>query len=233
MDEANRDLVAQLNELPGTPLPPEVGGRVDTPRGVLFLGDTTDNGHLDEFARFEEVYGRTGKDGLLRFPLFEAIGNHDINSTSPIKAKVIARHGGINYTIDWDGVRFVCLDMYPDAKTLLWLQPELRRAGRRMPLVFFFHYSLAGPYSDFWEESEKQAFADAIAGYNVAAIFHGHEHRMGHYTWKGHPVFRPGAPRHSSHHFLSVRVGQARMQVAARDFDTRRWVQSWSVPVRR
>jgi hypothetical protein len=200
---------------------------------VLFLGDTTDNGHLDEFAEFEAVYGRTGRDGLLRFPVFEAIGNHDINATSPIKARVVARHGAINYVVDWEGVRFLCLDMYPDAKTLAWLAPELRRAGRRHPLVFYFHYSLAGPYSDFWEDYEKDAFARAIEGYNVVAIFHGHEHRMGHYVWRGHPVFRPGAPRHSSHHFLAVRMEADRMQVAARDFDARRWVQSWSVPARR
>jgi cytolysin (calcineurin-like family phosphatase) len=206
---------------------------VDAPRGVLFTGDMTDNGHLDEFAEFEQVYGRTGKEGLLRFPVFEAIGNHDVNTTSPIKPRVVARHGAIQYSFDWDDLHFVCLDMFPDAHTLSFLARDLARVGRQRPVILYFHYSLEGPYSDFWEPEEKTAFGRAIAGYNVLAIFHGHEHRMGHYTWKGHPVFRPGAPRHSSHHFLSVRVGQARMQVAARDFDTRRWVQSWSVPVRR
>ena len=47
MSELNRSLVEQMNALPGTDYPPELGGRVDTPRGVLFTGDTTDNGHLD------------------------------------------------------------------------------------------------------------------------------------------------------------------------------------------
>jgi hypothetical protein len=233
MDEVNRDLVSQLNELPGTEYPPALGGQVETPRGLLFLGDATDNGHLDEFAQFEKVYGRDGRDGLLRFPVYEAIGNHDLNSTSPIKARVTERHGGINYAVDWEGVRFLCLDMCPDGKTLQWLRPELQRAGRRHPLVLFFHYSLAGPYSDFWEAEEKDDFGKAIEGYNVLAIFHGHEHRVGHYVWRGHPVFRPGAPRHFSHHFLVVRMGSRQMQVAARDFDTHRWVQTWTVPVRR
>jgi hypothetical protein len=233
MGELNRELVAQMNGLPGTPYPPELGGLVDVPRGVLFTGDTTDNGTLQEFAEFEAVYGRTGRDGLLRFPVFEAIGNHDLNHESPVKQRVSARHGAIHYAWDWDDLRLLCLDMYPDATTLSWLRRELARVGRRRPVILFFHYSLEGPYSDFWEEAEKRAFGDVIRGHNVAAIFHGHEHRVGHYEWRGHPVFRPGAPRHASHFFLAVRVGAEELSVAAWDFDRRAWARSWSVPVRR
>jgi hypothetical protein len=233
MSELNRVVVGQLNDLPGTPYPPEIGGSVEVPRGVLFTGDTTDNGLLEEFAEFEEVYGRDGRDGLLRFPVFEAIGNHDINALSPIKERVVRRHGGVDYAWDWDDLRMVCLDMYPDARTLEWLGVELRAAGRRRPLILFFHYSIEGPYSENWEDEEKDAFARAIEGYNVLAIFHGHEHRMGHYLWRGHPVFRPGSPRHSGHSFLAVRVGPSDMAVVSWDFDNRRWLQSWTVPVRR
>jgi hypothetical protein len=100
-------------------------------------------------------------------------------------------------------------------------------------VILYFHYSLEGPYSDFWEQEDKDAFARTIEGYNVLAIFHGHEHRVGHYIWRGHPVFRPGAPRHSSHRFLAVRLGPRDLAVAAWDFDNRKWVESWVVPVRR
>jgi hypothetical protein len=233
MSELNRVLVQQMNELPGTEYPPLVGGRVETPRGVLFLGDTTDNGALEEFAEFEKVYGLTGAEGLLKYPVFEAIGNHDVNSESPVKARVAERHGAINYTWDWDELRFLCLDMYPDATTLSWLNAELKRAGPRRPLILFFHYSLDGPYSDFWEQQEKEAFAQATSGYNVLAIFHGHEHWMGHYVWRGREVFRPGAPRHAHHFFLAVRVGARDLSVAAWDFDSKTWRDSWVVPIRR
>src|SRR5688572_24539476 len=87
MVDVNRRLVEHLNGLPGADYPPEIGGRVEMPRGVIVTGDLTDNGHLDEFALFEQAYGLTGRDGLLRFPVFEAIGNHDVNSTSPIKER--------------------------------------------------------------------------------------------------------------------------------------------------
>jgi len=233
MDEMNRVLVQQMNEMPGTEYPPLIGGRVEKPRGVLFLGDTTDDGAPEEFAEFEKVYGLTGTEGLLKFPVFEAIGNHDVNSESPVKARVAQRHGGINYTWDWDELRFLCLDMYPDATTLEWLLGELKRAGQRRPLILYFHYSLEGPYSDFWEQQEKEQFARAIEGYNVLAIFHGHEHRMGHYVWRGREVFRPGAPRHFSHFFLVVRVGARELSVAAWDFDSKSWRDSWVVPIRR
>ncbi len=233
MSDLNRVIVDQMNALPGTEYPPGIGGRVEPPRGVLFTGDTTDTGDLGEFAEFERLFGLTGRDGLLRFPVFESIGNHDLNPDSPIKDKAKARHGGTDYSWDWDGVHFACLDMYPDAGTLEWLHRDLARVPRARPIVFFFHYSLEGPYSDFWEEAEKEAFARAIADRNVLAIFHGHEHRVGHYLWRGHPVFRSGSPRHSSHAFLVVRIEVLRLAVAAWDYDRRGWTQSWTVPVRR
>ncbi len=233
MSELSRSVVEQMNALPGAEYPPELGGRVDTPRGVLFTGDTTDNGRLDEFAEFEAVYGLGGKNGLLRFPVFVAIGNHDVSVESPIKDRVTQAYGGVDYAWDWDDLRLLCLDMYPDAPTRAWLVRELERAGRRRPLLLFFHYSLEGPYSDFWADEDKDAFARALEGYNVLALFHGHEHRVGHYLWRGHPVFRPGAPRHSSHFFLVVRVGPSKMDVTAWNFDERRWAQSWTVPVDR
>jgi hypothetical protein len=233
MSELNRSLVQQLNDLPGTEYPPEIGGRVENPRGLLFLGDTTDNGLPEEFAEFETVYGLTGEDGLLRYPTFEAIGNHDLNAESPIKERAKQRHGDINYSWDWDDLHIVCLDMYPSATTLEWLARDLSRLPADRPVIPFFHYSLDGPYSNSWEPKEKEAFAKALEGRNVPVIFHGHEHRLGHYVWHGHPIFRPGSPRHSSHGFLAVRVGATTLSVAAWDFDNRTWRQSWVVPIRR
>jgi cytolysin (calcineurin-like family phosphatase) len=233
MSEVNRALVEQLNMLPGTDYPAEIGGQVDVPRGLLFLGDTTDNGALEEFAEFEQVYGLTGHDGLLRYPVYEAIGNHDINETWGVKPRVVARHGAVDYSFDWDDLHVVCLDMYPDAPTVAFLSRDLARVGRDHPVILYFHYSIEGYYSDNWDRAEKLAFARAIQGYNVLAIFHGHEHRMGHYSWQGHPVFRPGSPRHRSHHFLVVRVDAEKMTVAARNFDDRKWEETWIVPIRR
>jgi 3',5'-cyclic AMP phosphodiesterase CpdA len=233
MVETNRTLIDRMNDLPGTEYPAALGGRVDEPRGVIMTGDLTDNGLLEEFDWFEKMYGRTGRDGRLRFPVFEAIGNHDVNTTSPIKARQKLRHGGINYSWDWEGVHFACLDMYPDAATLAWLAADLRPLSAAHPLVLFFHYSLEGRWGGGWKQEEKDAFAAALQGRNVLALFHGHEHRSGHYSWRGFDVFRPGAPRHSNHVFLAVRVEAEQLSVAARDFDVPRWQWSSVVPIRR
>jgi cytolysin (calcineurin-like family phosphatase) len=235
MEETNRALVEELNALPGTDYPDPLGGRVQEPRGVLFTGDTTDNGLAEEFALFEKFYGLTGKEGLLRFPIFEAIGNHDVNSdlSPPVKRAAQRRHAGIDYSWDWEGVHFICLDMYPDAATRAWLAQDLTDRPPETPLVVFFHYSLSGNFSRFWPDEDKDAFGEMLVGRNLLAIFHGHEHRVGHYVWRDHDVFRPGAPRHFSHFFLAVEVRAKEMVVAARDFDNKRWQDSWVVGIRR
>ncbi len=144
----NRTLVEQMNALPGTDYPSTVGGKVAEPRGVLFMGDMTDTSELSEWRQFEELYGLTGRDGLLRFPIYEAIGNHDYIGDSPITPRVVARHGALVYSWDWDDIHFVCLDMHPDPKNLAWFAKDVARAGKHRPLVIFFHYCIDGPYSE-------------------------------------------------------------------------------------
>jgi hypothetical protein len=226
MEPLNREVVRQLNALPGTAYPATIGNTVAEPRGVLFLGDMTDSGLDDQWHEFQRIFGLTGLDGLLRFPVFEALGNHDLTGASHIAEYITARHGSTHYSWDWDDVHLVCLGMHPDAENLAWLEQDLARLRRSQPLVVFFHYSLDGPYSDFWEDAEKDAFAREIASTNVIAIFHGHYHRAGHYVWRGHDVFRPGAPRHSSHVFLVARVTPTQIQVAYRDFDAQAWTDT-------
>jgi len=233
MGALNRSLVEKLNRLPGTDYPEAIGGRVETPRGVLFMGDMTDSSAQEEWAEFEAVYGLTGRDGLLKYPLFEAIGNHDIIGDSPVPKQVRRRHGALVYSWDWDDLHLVCLDLHPDTKNLAWLEKDLAKVRRERPLVVFFHYSIEGPYSDMWEEEQKDALAKALEGRNVLGIFHGHYHRAGWYVWHGHDVFLPGSPRHSSHAFLVVRVGADSLAVGTRDCDSDAWRDAFVKPIRR
>lgn len=220
MDELNRRIVQQMNALPGTPWPASIGGKIDTPRGLLFMGDMTDSGLESEWMQFEKVYGLTGKDGLLKFPIFEAIGNHDIPGDAPVKDHVRKRHGSLIYSWDWGDVHFVCLDLYPDAASLKWLKSDLEKVGKR-PLIIYFHYTIQGPYDNGWTADEKGAFAEAIKGLNVLAIFHGHYHMAGRYQWEGHDVFLPGSPRHASHTFIVARITGDRMYLAYWDSDAK------------
>jgi cytolysin (calcineurin-like family phosphatase) len=79
--------------------------------------------------------------------------------------------------------------------------------SRRQPVVLFFHYG----WDDFsllwWTGKEQEAFAEAIKEYNVAAIFHGHNHSAAAYKWNGIDVFSSGSPQRGSSvgNFLLVR----------------------------
>jgi hypothetical protein len=232
MEALNRSVVEQMNALPGSDYPAPIGGQVDAPRGVLFMGDITDSSQEADWREFERVYGRNGRDGLLRYPVYEAIGNHDVIGDSPIVRHVRHRHGSLIYSWDWADVHFVCLDMYPDTRSRIWLAKDLAKVGHR-PVIVFFHYAIQGPYSDFWPEADKQALAEALTGQNVLAIFHGHFHHAGHYVWRGYDVFLPGSPRHSSHQFLAVRIDQDQLVVGFWDFDTHAWRDAFVKTIQR
>ena len=224
MEAANRRLVEELNDLPGREYPPSIGGRVERPRGVLVLGDMTEYSTEGQWRMFERFYGLTGEDGLLRFPVFEALGNHDFIGDSPVVRHIERRHGGLAYSFDWDRLHVVCLGMYPSAERIRWLEEDLRHVEADRPVALFFHYGIAGPWSRSWpSEEERDALARVLEGRRVAAIFHGHAHAAGHYRWRGYDVFRPGSPKHSSQKFLAVRLRGGELTVAYRDFDRSEW----------
>lgn len=118
------------------------GGAIATPRGVLALGDLIDNGDsavggrqlsAEQYAFFEKDFGLTGKDGLLRYPVYDGWGNHDgppvgkEKNGFSMQAKLLARNkqrgelklathfspNGLHYSWDWDDVHFVQLNLYP------------------------------------------------------------------------------------------------------------------------
>jgi cytolysin (calcineurin-like family phosphatase) len=224
---ANEKMVRAMNSITGKPWPEEIGGTVAQPWGVLYMGDMTDTGAAWEYRQFEKMYGLTGTEGLLKYPVFEASGNHDrILPLSQVPSTVKRRHGGQTYSWDWDGVHFVCLDLYPNAKNLEWLKLDLARVSAARPVVLYWHYT---PEADFaivgkdWTEREKQAVLKAIKPYNVIAIFCGHWHAVGQFQWGGHDLFQPGSPRHSAHTFMVVRIKDGQFTLGVWDWEKARW----------
>jgi cytolysin (calcineurin-like family phosphatase) len=227
IEERNRRLIDELNGLPGLEYPPEIGGRVETPRGVLITGDLTDYSTEEQWRQFESYYGLTGKEGLLRFPVFEALGNHDFVGNTPVVGHITRRHGGVAYSFDWDALHVACLGMYPSADRLLWLEQDLRSVRPGRPVIVFFHYGIDGAWSQSWEsQEEREELARVLRGHDVVAIFHGHAHQAGHYRWREYDVFRPGSPKHSSRQVLAVRLRGDELAVAYRDFDRSVWTDA-------
>ena len=128
-------------------------------------------------------------------PLFMISGNHDTYNGAgrrPVVDFLKARHGA-RFVVSTPGTQVTSffLGCYPDVSTRRWLRRELRSrrlAESRAPCVFFMHYNLSGPYSDWFPDDEKLQFAEVIADVHVACICVGHHHVSRESRWEGHRV---------------------------------------------
>lgn len=67
------------------------------------------------------------------------------------------------------------------------LAEEVGQSDR--PVILFWHYGLRGwGLEKWWTEEDLATLKSALAGYNVALILHGHEHRYERYEWAGYDV---------------------------------------------
>jgi hypothetical protein len=125
---------------------------------------------------------------------------------------------GVHFALNWNGVHFISLNLCPadttDAETLFkygkpgqgsWNDPQgaltflreylARHVGASgAPVVLMHHYGFDG-FSlndwNWWTPKQRRALYELLGGYNVAAIFHGHDHHAEHYQW-------PDPDRHAS-----------------------------------
>jgi len=121
--------IQTLNDLPGKPFP--LGGTVAEPRAVVIAGDLVDvvddPRHWQCYERFFDPNG----GALLRYRVFEGIGNHDLSPESAagfsrVQREVIARHQRrrgsetcrydahrYHYSWDWGPLHLVQLNLFP------------------------------------------------------------------------------------------------------------------------
>jgi cytolysin (calcineurin-like family phosphatase) len=225
-DEINARQIDAMNSMPGWRWPTALGGTVGEPRGLLISGDLTENGDPWQWRNFVLYYGLSGRDGLVRYPVFEAHGNHDKHHSWYVLDRIRERHGGTRYAFDWDDLHLVCLGEAPDERDLEWLGKDLASVGGERPVVIYFHFPLLGPFSEdnwFGRGNYRQELARVIAGYNVIALFHGHYHASGRYRWQGIDVYNVGAAKHKRHSFAVVHVSDERLQVASYHHGRERW----------
>lgn len=192
------------------------------------------------------------------------------NKTRPGLANVSPN--GVHYSWDWGGVHFACLGIvvgevkavarrrrYAPLDSLDFLVGDLKEkvgaSGR--PVVLIHHVDMiryAAPAADDkaaegreWDPADVKGYHEALAGYNVAAVFYGHTHVRNVYRWDGTArraekggvaVFNVD----NSSHFNSktqglfyVEVGNKRVTVreyqTADAWETARWTpQVWTAP---
>lgn len=107
--------------------------------------------------------------------------------------------------------------------SLQFLEKDLRHNldNKNQPVVLMFHYG----WDDFsllwWTEEEQERFYSVIRDYNIAGIFHGHDHAVEHYTWKGIDVWSAGSPQSGDKtgEFLVVNLRQDSLAVKVADIN--------------
>lgn len=220
MPEAHAVLVPALNTIAGKPYPLALGGTVAPPRGLIITGDLTEWGWPEQWPMFEAAYAK------LQYPIYEVEGNHDKVSAHYIEERIAQRHGDHFYSYDWDDLHMVALGEAPDERGLAFLEKDLEKVDKSVPVILYFHLALAGPWSDgnwFADGNFKARLQSFAERWNVIAIFHGHHHATDHYVWHGIDVFKPGAVKGGAHTFAVVHVTDNRFTVAEWDWDNARW----------
>lgn len=234
IEKDNARLIERVNALGGRDYPPKIGGHVGNIRGLAITGDLTEWGREDEWASFVAAYGLTGTESRLKVPVFEMIGNHDKVALGPwLGDQVGARHGGRFYSWDWDDLHLVALGEAPDDASLAFLTKDLAHVAPDVPVILLFHLALLGPWStDNWfDDTYKERLRKTIEGHFVAAIFHGHHHATGHYTWNGIDVWKPGAVKNGAHTIAVVHATDFTWTLASYDWDKEQWASTFEKPL--
>lgn len=125
---------------------------------------------------------------------------------------------GLHYSWDVGRIHFVNLNLYPTNQwdpacewckyfkesfresegSLAFLQQDLKEnvgtSGR--PVILAFHIGFDDFSLKWWTENDRKNFYEVIKGYNIRAIFHGHNHSVAKSLWNGIEVWSAGSPRH-------------------------------------
>jgi hypothetical protein len=234
-----RGALDRMNALPGQAYPAAVGGGVDSPRGVLLVGDLTENGTSAQWSAFTNDWGLNG-ERRIAFPVYEGYGNHDCHGpgvTNAIKARNLQRTGvtnistnGYHYSWDWDYLHVVCLNIFPaneasafdpvsDPKgSLQFLADDLaaRVGNSGRPIVIYHHYGLDSMSQPWWTDQQRTNYYQVIAPYNVVGIFAGHDHQVDFVPWQGFSTFNDGTLGKTAGNFLVAHLVGTKLVVAER-----------------
>lgn len=161
---------------------------------------------------------------------------------------------GLHYSWDWGRVHCVQLNLFPGAEgdDILnpWGRPfegEWRRPAHSLefltrdlaenvgssgrPVILFQHYGWDEWSRGWWSDRERTAYAAAIQGYRVAAVFWGHSHAVQRIDWNGIPTWCVGSANKEGEggEFLVVRVTPDALSVAERR--PGRWGLAERIPI--
>lgn len=162
---------------------------------IVVTGDLADKGDEVSYAHLKDILGTAD------LPVHILIGNHDRrpNFLKVFPSAKTDPNGFVQFTVDTEAGRFVCLDTNDDVdrnigvlcqKRLDWLSAEMYRAAG-MPVYLFMHhppFAVGIKRMDEIALQNVEDFADIVTGRdNVRHIFFGHMHRPISGSWRGIP----------------------------------------------
>ncbi len=218
--------VEAMNHLPGRAYPPKIGGTVARPAFVFGCGDITE---------WPTHAAKDAYEGLilkrLKFPAYDIAGNHDEGGKVPsetIKRWIIARHGGLSYTFDSGGVRFVAVfskfddrlenpaqPVTPEA--LDFIRKELARAAEK-PVVVAMHLC-------YDAITNRDQLVDAFGKANAILVLGGHYHQSKVDRYRGvNFVQFPSPAKNGPGQIMVVRITHDRLVAIPWSYRENRWV---------
>jgi cytolysin (calcineurin-like family phosphatase) len=247
-DKTIPKLIDAMNQLPGSPYPVSVGGKVGKPSGVLHTGDITNSAKPAEWNLFVGDYGLRGGDGRLVYPVYETFGNHDGGENLCVRQGIYERNkirpgltllskNGLHYSWDWQGIHFISGGIspgttchpYDPAHSIEFINDDLAKnvgtSGR--PVILMHHFGFDKEHSlGWWPEEWRTNYYNIISKYNVIGILHGHAHTSFIYKWQGIDIYHPphfrGDPKRNgpvTHGFFVFHITDSELTVAERKLD--------------
>lgn len=168
---------------------------------VVNTGDLTEMGREDELTTYAQLMA------AWPYPVYNALGNHDVRWSEWGKEKFRQLIGPNRFFFDHKGIRFFFLDTsmlaehhgHFSKEDLTWLDRELGRLPAEMPAVVCFHHPPLLPASTIDNDTE---FGQLMARHNVPLVLVGHGHTFWRYTLNGTTYCMGGSTSYSP------RIGQ-------------------------
>ena len=251
-----------MNDMPGKAFP--FGGEVNEPEGLIIAGDLheADDNMEENWEDFAELFAPEG-NAMFDYPVFEGIGNHDFandyieligerNERRPVDLHTCEQN--YHYTWEWSGVQMIQLHAFPGKggpiheednnrdrpwndpeDSLIFLEQVLEeKVMEDQPIVVTFHYGFDGWGKGWWSNKERDWFEEAIEGYNVVLIIHGHSHSYKTYTWRGYDILETGdthTPEGGPGQFTVFRINRENDNLEWGQYRDDSWVDEGSIPL--